>query len=247
MAFSFSPKVVTDGLVLYYDAANSISYPGSGTTWNDLSRGNNNGTLVNGPTFNSGNGGSIVFDGTDDYSTLGQNSGFNMASTNVSMLFWINGNYSNYYLGVFERTTVTGAGLDIPIPSNGWVQVGYINSGSTNYFVINGVRYLQNTSGTYSYDYPLFRPIYSAADTLFGGPSSPNFAFSLQSFSGGYSLGSYVWSDKNNRLLGRGQSGVGSNSKFYNGNISNVQIYNRTLSAQEVLQNYNATKARYGL
>ena len=67
MAFSFSSKVVTDGLVLYLDAANTKSYPGSGTAWSDLSRSGNNGTLTNGPTFNSARGGAIVLDGADDY------------------------------------------------------------------------------------------------------------------------------------------------------------------------------------
>ena len=67
MAFNFSPKIVTDGLVLCLDAANSKSIVSGSTTWNDLSRGGNNGNLVNGPTFNSGNGGSILFDGVDDY------------------------------------------------------------------------------------------------------------------------------------------------------------------------------------
>ena len=66
MAFSYSPKIVTDGLVFAVDAANKKSYPGSGTTWTDLA-GSNDGTLTNGPTFDSGNGGSIVFDGSDDY------------------------------------------------------------------------------------------------------------------------------------------------------------------------------------
>jgi hypothetical protein len=66
MAFNYSPKIITDGLVLYLDAANTRSYPTNGTIWSDLSRNNNNGTLINGPTFNSANGGSIVFDGVDD-------------------------------------------------------------------------------------------------------------------------------------------------------------------------------------
>ena len=245
MAFKFSPKIIIDGLVLYYDAANTKSYVSGSTTWNDLSIGGNNGILTNGPTFDSANAGSILFDGTNDYSTLGQNLGFNMAPTNVSMLFWVKGNYSNYYLGVFERTTVQSAGLTVPIPNNGWIQVGYISSGSTNYFVINGVIYVSNTSGRYSYDFAADSTIYSAADTLFGGPSAPNFAFTLQAASGGFGS-SYVWSDKNNRLLGRAQSGVGS-SRYFNGNISNVQIYNRTLSSTEVLQNYNTIKGRYGL
>jgi hypothetical protein len=67
MAFYYSPKIVTDGLVLYLDAGNQLSYPGSGTTWTDLSRSQTNGTLVNGPTFNTGSLGSIVFDGVDDF------------------------------------------------------------------------------------------------------------------------------------------------------------------------------------
>jgi hypothetical protein len=122
--------------------------------------------------------------------------------------------------------------------------VGYISSGSTNFFVINGVRYVSNTGGRYSYDEPAAKPIYSSADTLFGGPSAPNFAFTLQAASGGVGT-PYVWSDKNNRLLGRSQSSFGS--KYFSGNTSNVTIYNRTLSSQEVLQNYNATKTRFGL
>ena len=65
--FKNSPPIVTDGLVLYLDAANTKSYPTTGTTWNDLLGTISGGTLINGPTFNSSNGGSIVFDGVDDY------------------------------------------------------------------------------------------------------------------------------------------------------------------------------------
>lgn len=67
MSFNFSPKIITDGLVLYLDAANTKSYVSGSTTWNDISRGGNTGTLINGPTFDTSNGGSIVFDGVDDY------------------------------------------------------------------------------------------------------------------------------------------------------------------------------------
>jgi hypothetical protein len=68
MALYHSPLVVTDGLVLYLDAANTKSYPGAGAVWNDISQSGNNFSLVNGPAFNPANGGSIVFDGADDYS-----------------------------------------------------------------------------------------------------------------------------------------------------------------------------------
>ena len=65
MAINAGPDIVEDGLVLCLDAANINSYPKTGTTWTDL-KGGNNGTLINGPTFDAGNGGSIVFDGSDD-------------------------------------------------------------------------------------------------------------------------------------------------------------------------------------
>ena len=59
-----SLDISTDGLVLNLDAGNAASYPGSGTDWFDLTSEGHDSTLINGPTFDSGDGGSIVFDGT---------------------------------------------------------------------------------------------------------------------------------------------------------------------------------------
>ena len=70
MAGASGPDLVQNGLVLALDASDRNSYPGSGTTWRDMSGNSNNGTLTNGPTFNSANGGSIVFDGSDDYAQI---------------------------------------------------------------------------------------------------------------------------------------------------------------------------------
>lgn len=67
MAYRNGPKIITDGLVLCLDAAGTKSYPGNGTTWTDLSGNGNNGTLINGPTFSSDNGGSLVFDGSNEW------------------------------------------------------------------------------------------------------------------------------------------------------------------------------------
>jgi hypothetical protein len=86
MSFHYSPKIITEGLVLYLDAANTRSYVSGSTTWNDISRSGNNGTLINGPTFNSGNGGSIVFDGVNDYVALGNN----FQNGPLTILTWIN-------------------------------------------------------------------------------------------------------------------------------------------------------------
>jgi hypothetical protein len=67
MSFNFSPKAITNDLIFYVDAANPSSYPGTGTAWFDISRSRISGSLINGPTFSSTNLGSIVFDGTNDY------------------------------------------------------------------------------------------------------------------------------------------------------------------------------------
>ena len=86
MGVTYNPKIVTDGLVLALDAANVKSYPGSGTTWTDMSGNGNNVTLTNGPTFSSDNGGSIVFDGVNDTATLSNPS----TLSNYTLSLWIN-------------------------------------------------------------------------------------------------------------------------------------------------------------
>ena len=82
MAFFNSPNIVTNGLVLAWDAANPKSYPGSGTTVYDLSGNGNNGTLYNGTGFSTNYKGVFTFDGTNDYIY----SGLNMASTNYTVI-----------------------------------------------------------------------------------------------------------------------------------------------------------------
>ena len=90
MAFNRGPKIVTNGLVLALDAASKNSYPGTGTVWTDLSGNNNNGTLVNGPTFNSSNGSSIEFNATSQYVNLGTI--FNYTSQPFTFSYWANFN-----------------------------------------------------------------------------------------------------------------------------------------------------------
>ena len=88
MATKYSPKTVTNGLVLSLDAANTKSYPKSGTTWTDLSGNSNNGTLTNGPTFSAVNGGCIVFDGVDDYVDVSDASTLNSNTQTINI--WYN-------------------------------------------------------------------------------------------------------------------------------------------------------------
>ena len=87
MGLSHSPRIVTDGLVFCVDAGDKMSYPGAGTTWTDLSKNRNNGTLINGPTFDSANGGSISLDGSNDYISVGS---FNEdSSQDLSVMVWV--------------------------------------------------------------------------------------------------------------------------------------------------------------
>lgn len=86
MAIGNSPSIITNNITLYLDAGNKRSYPGSGTSWTDLSEFKNNGILNNGPTFNELNSGSIVFDGSNDYvSTSYDLSWNNTNSVSISM------------------------------------------------------------------------------------------------------------------------------------------------------------------
>ena len=222
MAFGNGPKIVTNGLVLLLDAADKNSYPGSGTTWTDISGNGNNGTLTNGPTFNSANGGSIVFDGIDDYSTIpsspswaiGTNGTLEMviyraASITTNHRLWcVTNNSSNLdaYLdnatgGVYMHGGVIGTNAQPPLNQYLHVLVTY-NSGTIAMYY-NGIS--QTLSGT-STGYNI-----TGTGTLF-----------IAQF---YAGGSY----------------------YFNGRIPSFKIYNRALSATEILQNYNATKSRFGL
>ena len=88
MSTKYSPQIVTSGLVLALDAANKVSYPGTGTTWYDLSGNGNTGTITNGPTFSNVNLGTIVFDGTNDYVSIPSTSNFNNGN-NITVEAWV--------------------------------------------------------------------------------------------------------------------------------------------------------------
>jgi hypothetical protein len=245
MAFNYSPKIITDSLVLYLDAANTRSYPTTGTIWSDLSRNNNNGTLINGPTFNSSNGGSIVFDGTNDYAAPTNNSfGYSPGTTgNISLELWVypTGPYTSYIneppttnLGGFFGQGYFGA-------STGW-GLGMNRTNSINSFAWQ-VRNQGTTVTPPNVPYT-DNNWYHLIGTFTRNDLSRLYINGvLQSSISSVPLNNIsITPSLNNASLGRA-SGI-----FYAGcRIGIAKIYNRTLSAQEVLQNYNATKGRFGL
>ena len=232
MGVNYNPRIVTDGLVLALDAGNVKSYPRSGTIWTDLSGRGNNGTLVNGVGYNSGNGGSLVFDGTNDNIQLGNTS--NIISTSQSQItvnVWVKTNV----VGVYKKILVnlpTGGGPES-------ITAIYFSIGPSPYHTYFGLK----TSG--GMDAAIYtQPISTTSYTnLCGTYDGSNIRLYLN--------GNLVATKALTGVLGTGGitriSGYDNNAETWNGNIAQVFIYNRALTAQEIKQNFNATRGRYGI
>lgn len=227
---------VTDGLVLYVDAGNTDSYPGSGTTWTDISTNSNNGTLTNGPTFDSGDGGSIVFDGTDDYVEFGNI--LNMGIGDVSLTGWVKRTGGDGEQEWIFSKAFAGSGVGrywIDFDNNTKLRVGAAwNGGHTDYY------YTGTFSADVWYNYAVVFDRDANLYLYLNGALNATHDISAKSGvnmtnSKPYRLGSYT--------AGNGSSPFG----VLDGNIALHAHYNRVLSDVEVLQNYNATKSRFGL
>ena len=227
-------RIVTDGLVLSLNAADKNSYPGSGTTWFDTSERGNNSSLVNGPTFNSGNGGAIVFDGTDDYSTTTAGQAFYQYTNQLSVCWWVKRN-----------GTITGG-------SGGGQSTINVDNMSTNVWLMHGNS--NNTVNFYVNDNGTWRTTStSALDNntwyfLVGTINTTNISVYmngiLTSTSSGISTGI---TSNSNSIIGWGFDPRYLSGRFFNGSIASAYVYNRTLSASEILQNYNAQKTRFNI
>jgi hypothetical protein len=227
MALSYSPRIVTDGLVLCLDAADKNSYPGTGTTWSDVSGNDNNGTLTNGPTFNSENGGSIVFDGSNDYVNGVHNSQLDITG-NLSVECWfrVTANRSDY-VRVFGKGNSTNRTYGL------WYLQG--SSGQFLYQKINGantMNVLHSATVALNTWYHIMGTTNSNLHTLY--INSIPVLSTTQTITGPSLTDPYTL-------------GYGNVHTYHIGNISNCRLYNRALTATEIQQNYNATKSRYGL
>lgn len=229
MSANHGPNIVTDGLVLYLDAANTKSYPTTGTTWSDLSGYRGNGTLTNGPTFNTSNSGSLVFDGIDDY---------------------INGSLTNLPTGSSNRTIGAWFKTSKAMLTNQYQIIFWYGNAATNQGIFSLVGGDANIS--------------VGAKARFGASQYGNLVGSPQEVNdGNWKNGVIVIESSVYTIYLNGVSvasktmttntantiytvGVGT-GVYFQGNIANVNVYNRALTAAEVLQNYNASKSRFGL
>jgi hypothetical protein len=239
MSVKGGPNTVTNGLVLELDAGNIKSYQSGSTTWFDKSGFANNGTLVNGPTFNSGSNGSIVFDGVDDYIQL-VNSTTYKTQFPLTVSTWVNvQTLANY--GVLIRTDNTSDahwGVALIVGNSYELAISYGNGTSND---SNGRRtYATSTSLINTNTW--YNCVTVLPDSLTCNGYINGSAVSMP----------YVSGNATTLVYGSGGGTMGfrtdtPGASYFKGNISQTQVYNRALSADEVLQNYNATKGRFGI
>jgi len=234
MGCSSGPDVVEDGLVLCLDAASKRSYSGSGTTWIDTV-GGNNGTLTNGPTFSSANGGGIVFDGTDDNMSLNNMSDYQLLTSDyISIDIWFKSDsfagFSRKYLfenrestskttnpfALFvDRTSDTTGNLKVFISRDVTIKSG-INSG-----VVYNVSYSIDTTNSSNnvVAYVNGSKVLTTYYNVNGTVNTSNYMY----LSRAYPTTNYIW----------------------DGPIYRFSMYDKILTADEVRKNYLSTKERY--
>ena len=227
MAIGYNPTLVTNGLVLCLDAGNIKSYLGSGTTWTDLSGNGYTGTLTNGPTYNSSNGGSIVFDGINDYV---QTANLTTVVSSKTLSAWCQ-------LG---STTQTGGGLIGVMSTDGntFDTIVYNETGQgwgfgSDFYsrtAWSGVSETSTSSwvyltATYSNNlYKLYRNAVLILTTT--------------------SYGIYTFNAGVNFILGKRH---GTTTGPLNCKIAQATIHNTALTADQVSQNFNALRGRFGI
>jgi len=236
--------VVTNGLVLYLDAGFTPSYPTTGTTWYDLSGNSINGTLTNGPSFNSSNGGNISTDGTNDYIDLGTPSALQMGTGNFTINVWVK-------IASPQPVEISGANFHPIIDSKnaGAAEAGYgivwnaqydkflwstgNGSSASEIFSTNSWTALKNT--------------WANVVMIRQNGSTNNGCFYINSVYESLASTASVLNvnTTTNTLLGNTADLYGQYWAKMTYGV--VQVYNRALTAAEVLQNYNAQKSRFGL
>ena len=211
-----------------------MSYPTSGTTWTDLSGFANNGTLTNGPTFNPNNLGSIVFDGVDDYVNIGDNNSINPID-GITVSCWV------YFNNINRREIFIGKGDGVGASSTQY----WIEKTTDNKFLllIDVVTPTPTDSRLVLNDFTIQNNQWYYVCSTYNKQTYRGYVNGVQN---SQTISMNFNMHTTSRNLGVGRLGD-LPSLFLLGRISNAQIYNRALSQDEVLQNYNAYKSRFGL
>jgi hypothetical protein len=226
MARIRGPKIVTTDLILTLDSADANSYPGTGTTWYDLSGNAINCTLTNGPTFNGSNGGSIVFDGSNDVANATTSLINRSDGQEITVACWIKPSRTSGQYSVFctNRSNDTG--------TYNWIFYQHTTDGAIGFHGDN-----QNKS---SY-IPTINTWVNVTATI----TAAGLLTLYVNGASNYTVSGYTYGNGTPSRLGIGADPGGQEP--FQGNIAKVLIYTRSLTTTEVLQNFNATKSRFGL
>ena len=228
MAYFTGPNIVTDGLVYAMDAGSARSYDGT-TSLNDLV-GSNTGTLTNGVTYQSINGGVFDFDGVDDYISF---SNVVANDNSYTILMWIKPD--GLSAGGSGSSKPSGTNRKTPIKGNGdwnpgiWLTSDYIRSHGATQYTDSAINWTTSTWDMIGMTYDgtnvnniLGDSVQARTHVSSYGPGTPT------------------------ELLAGAESASGS-SYSWDGSIADVLIYDRVLTAAEIAQSYNAKKSRFGL
>ena len=224
------PSIVSDGLKMYLNAGNATSYAGTGTAWTDLSGNGNGGTLVGGAVYSSASGGSISFDGGNDYANLGAAAYFN-GLTDITLNFWVLPQTSAAQRIIFSRY------------NNGTLNGFMVFHDTDNKFYFDGresnAQYLRvGTLNTYAVD------SWHNVTVTKSGNSWKIYINGVLENSATLGLGNVAWLMQNGAQIGAIFQGNGSQI-YGKSNVAVAMAYSRALSAAEVLQNYDALKLRF--
>ena len=234
MAIKHSPRIIMDGLVAHYDAANIKSYSGSGTVWKDLSGKGKNTTISGSPTFNSANSGSFVFDSNDNkYMKVDNSVGMFDPSVNFTVSVWLKTANSSGTHTIISRQT-----------GNGSFQLRFV--GDQN---INIVKSMITGFGSFTNSEVSTNKIYNIT-------VKKNFIFALSTsiytcYINGTTInpdtGNAIGTITNSATFDNETNTIGRNpnGEPYAGNIYVVSAYEVALTDAQVLQNYNALKERF--
>ena len=226
MSFSHSPRIVTSGLLTYFDSANTRSYIGSGTTVNGLVSGIGF-TLNNGVGFGATNNGYFIFDGTND-----------------NIPFYVPNVGTILSIEMWARIKAFAGGMPFGfLQYDVWLSggaMGYNTAASDQYGLTSTqVTNLGLVNQWKHYVFEMRTDVsYSNNKIYINGQNQ-----SLSQVAGTENAGLRSFNSGNGRI----SSWLASNSFFIPMDHSQFRVYNRALTPQEVLQNFNATKMRYGL
>ena len=227
MTRTHSPRIVTNGLVLALDAGNTKSYPGSGTSWSDLSGQGNTGTLTNGPTYSSADGGSIVFDGSNDSATLPT---LDIAGNELTFSVWNYGIEAKTSSIIYLEDSGNHRMLNVHLPWNN--RVVYFDKGGNNYDRINKTATNVEYQGWHHWAF--------TANASTG--SMKIYLDSALWHSGTGHTKTFTNITGSVKKIGKSHL-----NQWHRGYISNLQLYKKELSQAEVTQNFDALKGRFGL